>query len=112
MSKELKMIQLKKDEIEIRRNLVSKACKECIDEGVDITHKEISRRTQIPHKSLERAPYKEDINYYKNINKKEELESKEIQVLRGHIKYLNDIIKQINRENHNLKTELYNNGKI
>jgi hypothetical protein len=112
MKKETKMIQQKQESVEIRLSLVSKACKECIDEGIGITSKEISLRTQIPLKSLERKPYRDEINNYKKNTTREETENKEILQNKAYISRLKDVINKLNKENHNLKTELYYNEKI
>lgn len=112
MDKTVPMLMQKRKMVEERRKLVRAACEDCIKECVIITYKEISSRTSIPHKTLERSPYKDDITYYKKISSNEETKNKEIEILKDQVKYLRKIIKQLNKENHELKTELYYADKI
>jgi len=112
MKKEAEMIRQKKEMVEKRRKLVRNACEECNSEGIKITYKEISERTAIPVKTLQRNPYKDDISYYRNINNDNQSMNTETQQLREQIAYLNKIIKQLHKENHELKTRLYYEDKL
>ena len=112
MKKESEMIRQKKEAVEKRRVLVRNACEICINEGIKITYREITERTKIPSKTLQRSPYKEDIAYYRELNSNKEGVDKQTKQLRDQIAYLNQIIEQLNKENHELKTRLYNEDKI
>lgn len=112
MKKENKMIMQSKERVKKRSNLVEKACENCVDSNVDITYKVIFEKTEIPKSTLQRSPYKDIISTYRDINKGEQILDSELLTCREQIKYLKDVIKQLNKENHELKTKLFYEGKI
>lgn len=112
MAKHTAMVNSQKQIVNERRPLVVSACEECIEEQVKLTYKEISYRSGIPIKTLQRSPYKDEIAYYKHLDSEDETHNKEIIRLRDKIKHLRSVIAQLNKENHELKTELYYADKI
>lgn len=112
MKKESEMIRQKKLAVEKRSELVRETCETCVNDGVKITYSEIEKMTGIPAKTLQRNPYKSDIAYYRDLDNNEKKSDNQTEQLRSQITYLNEVIKQLNKENHVLKTRLYNEDMI
>lgn len=112
MKKETKMILQKKEMVKKRSELVDTVCKNLIDNNIEITYRAISEETSIPSSTLQRSPYRDIIATYRSFNKNEQEFDREILLCREQIKHLRDVIKQLNKENHELKTKLFLEGKI
>lgn len=112
MKKESKMIMQKTEMVRKRSVLVEEACEDFLNNNKEITYRTISGATNIPQSTLQRNPYKDIISIFRNINKTEEILDSELLVCRNQIVYLKDVIKQLNKENHELKTKLFLEGKI
>lgn len=117
MKKEYKMLKQKEELVNIRKNIIKKACNTILSDNVDIyrgtlksVREEIFELTKIPMKTLERSPYKEIINEYRI--KSEECENSSVKILKREIEYKNKIIIQLRKQNKELITRLYMEDKI
>lgn len=107
-----KMVQLSKSKVQKRLIIVEQACNDLITDKIELSYKSVCEKTQIPAKTLMREPYKTMINSFRNNKVGNYINNSDIEKHKKEIRDLIDIIKQLNRENHNLKTLLYENGLI
>lgn len=106
MSNFSKMVDCKKQVVAQRMVKVESVCRELQLEGMKITYRSVFDRSGIPSKTLEREPYRSVISKYKECSLTTTKTDKSIEALKNEIKYLNLIIKQLRKENSELRTML------
>jgi hypothetical protein len=117
MKKEYKMLKEKQELVNLRKDMVRKACDTLLSDDMNVfkttlkdVKEEIYQLTKIPVRTLERSPYKEIINKYRL--QLEECESSSIKILKKEIEYKNKIIAQLRKQNRALETQLLMEDKI
>lgn len=117
MKKESQMLKEKKEFVNLRKDMVKKACNTLMKERIDVfkstlkdVRQAIYEETEIPVRTLERSPYKEIINTY--MIKLQEEDSVSVIKLKKDLANKDKIIVQLRKQNKNLMTQLYSEGKI
>lgn len=104
---------LKQKRLRVNKNIeqINKVCEELVGIDEKITYRIISEKINIPVKTLQNKYYKECIRKWKALQE-DYKESEESNEYLEELKYLNNIIKQLRKQNEQLKYELYKNMKI
>lgn len=105
------MVEAKKERVKERQKIVEDTCRSLLRDNIKITPKNVGQFSKIPHRTLERDPYKKIIKRFKETNNVES-PCAEVKELKEEIKYLREVLKKMNEENKNLIKLLYKNGVV
>ncbi|MGF7057340.1 hypothetical protein [Brassicibacter mesophilus] len=107
MTKELKMVRVKKELVANRLEIVEASCIKLSEINTKITYENISKETNIPEKTLQREPYVSVIRQYRNKSNNIIYTNTEVKALKQKCEYQNLIISKLRQQIKSLNTELY-----
>lgn len=117
MGKEDKMLKEKKEAVLERKEKVMHACNDLLlsnnqlfKSTITKIRKSVSEVTLIPVKTLERSPYKELINQYRELSLNSE--NKDVIMLKKEIEYKNKLIQQLRKQIKAMETQLFMEDRI